>query len=44
MYINGFDPSNPEDIKLYWEERLGWIELQFTQKRIVFTALKLKWY
>lgn len=22
MYINGFDPSNLEDIKLYWEERL----------------------
>lgn len=23
MYINGFDPFDPEDIILYWEERLG---------------------
>ena len=23
MYINGYDPHNPEDIKLYWEERLN---------------------
>ena len=23
MYINGYDPSNPEHIKQYWEERLS---------------------
>lgn len=23
MYENGFDPSNPEHITLYWEERLS---------------------
>ena len=22
MYVNGFDPSKPEDVKAYWEERL----------------------
>lgn len=23
MYINGYDPSNIEDIKEYWKERLN---------------------
>lgn len=23
MYENGFDPSNPEDVKDYWKEKLG---------------------
>lgn len=22
MYVNGYDPKNPEDVKKYWEERL----------------------
>jgi hypothetical protein len=22
MYVNGFDPTNPEDVKVYWEEKL----------------------
>jgi len=23
MYANGYDPSNTEDVKKYWEERLN---------------------
>lgn len=23
MYINGYDPNNLEDVKMYWEERLN---------------------
>lgn len=23
MYVNGYDPTDPDDIKAYWEERLG---------------------
>lgn len=23
MYENGYDPSNQDDIKMYWEERLS---------------------
>jgi hypothetical protein len=23
MYINGFDPRNPDDVKLYWEKKLS---------------------
>lgn len=22
MYINGYDPTDPDDIKLYWEQLL----------------------
>lgn len=23
MYVNGYNPSNEEDVKKYWEERLN---------------------
>jgi hypothetical protein len=40
MYINGFDPRNPDDVKLYWEKKLSW--LNYIQKVIVHFVQKLK--